>query len=646
MKTRQFLFRVLLMAALLIAGTGGAYADWDQYPTHEAYESMMYQFATDHPDKCKIITLGTLPSGRNLLVAHINNGSGEGKPRFFYVSTIHGDETTGWMLMLRLIDYILENPDLPECANVLENIDLYICPNMNPDGTYHGGNNTVTGATSYNANSVDLNRNFPDPHGSPHPDGNPYQQETEWIMQFAQDLQFTMSAIYEGGAEVVNYPWDNTYTLHPDDEWFQLIAHEYADLAHQVYPSYMTDYNNGITNGAQWYMIAGGLQDYLNGYAHCRAINIECSNARCPNGSQLPNFWKFNKNSLFALMNQCLYGIYGTVTAVDTGSPIGNATITLVGHDDQYSVVTSQLPAGDFHRPVKGGTYNFKVTKLGYEPFDTVVTVADNETVNLNVQLVPLEGICADFDMDVAEVMTGGTVHFTDNSWGGEIVSWNWEFEGGTPSTSTDQNPTVTYNEKGTYGVRLTVINSDGESDTKYMPDLINVLNAYCMKDTIVKVTDAWFFDDGGPNGNYGNSKDITMTFLPQFEGGILEAVFSEFETENNYDFLYIYDGTSTGANLIGQYSGTNSPGTVTATNPDGALTFRFTSDSSVNREGWKAHVYMLGVGAYPPTGISTTPGNTQPDVWYMLDGRKVRNLSNLPDGLYIINNRKVMIRH
>ena len=647
------------MAALMIAGRGNAYADWEQYPTYEAYEAMMYQFATDHPDKCEIIELGTLLSNRKLLVAHINNGSGAGKPKFFYVSTVHGDTTTGWILLLRLIDYILENPDLPECANVLENIDLYICPNMNPDGTYHGGNNTVDGATRANANGVDLNRNFPDPHGSPHPDGNPYQQETEWIMQFAQDLQFSMAAIFGGGQEVVNYPWDNTYTLHPDDAWFQLISHEYADLAHEVSSSYMTEYNNGITNGAQWYMIGGGLQDYLNGYAQCKAIYIECSNTKLPPASQLPNFWNINKNSLFALMNQCLYGIHGTIVDAESApkrairtrrAPIGNATITLVGHDDQYSVVTSHLLYGDFHRPVKGGTYNVRVSKPGYEPIDTVVTVNDYETVNLNVQLVPLEGITAIIDMDAATVNIGGTVHFTDNSWGAQIVSWNWEFEGGTPATSTDQNPTVTYSQAGTYDVRLTVTNADGETDTKYMPGLIHVVNAFNMHAGQENVDDALFYDDGGPNGNYANNQDYTLTIYPKTKGDDIMVEFQEFETEKGYDFLYIYDGTSTDATLIGSYSGTGTegPGMISATNKDGALTFRFTSDSSVNKSGWKAHVYTLGRESYPYTGISTIPDNTQPDVWYMMDGRRVLNIKpaakELPKGIYINNGRKVLI--
>lgn len=600
----------MMFEAEMWDGNNRAEYDWDQYPTYSAYEAMMFQLATDHPDMCEIIDLGTLPSNRKILIAHINNGNGAGKPKFLYTSTIHGDETTGWMLMLRFIDYILENPTLPECANILNNVDLYVGPNTNPDGTYHGGNNTVNGATRANANGVDMNRNYADPHGGPHPDGNAYQQETEWFMQLAEDNNFVMGANYHGGAEVMNYPWDNTYTLHADDAWYQLISHEYADLCHVQSSSYMTDYNNGVTNGAQWYMIGGGRQDYMNGYAECRELTIECSNTKCPSASQMPDFWNINKNSLFAFVNQCLNGIHGTVVDAESKAPIGDATITIVGHDDEYSKVSTQLPAGDFHRPIKGGTYNVRITKNGYEAYETQVTVADGEAITIQAELVALEGIVADFTVDATVVSIGGTVHFYDNSWGAQLVNWDWEFEGGSPATSTTMNPTVTYNEAGTFGVRLTVTNADGESDTKYMPNYISVVEAYNMQNGTVNTCDAMFYDCGGPTANYGNNRDLTMTFLPATEGGIIEVEFQSFETENNYDFLYIYDGTSTSASQIGQYCGGSNPGTVTATNPEGALTFKFTSDSSVDREGWAAHVYCLGV-SYPLQAVAYAEHNS-----------------------------------
>lgn len=82
-------------------------------------------------------------------------------------------------------------------------------------------------------------------------------------------------------------------------------------------------------------------------------------------------------------------------------------------------------------------------------------------------------GINADFTSDITEVCSGGQVNFTDQS-SGAITSWNWTFEGGTPSTSTDQNPTVTYNTTGVFDVTLEV--GDGTStSTLEITDMITV---------------------------------------------------------------------------------------------------------------------------------------------------------------------------
>ena len=585
-------------------GSNRAEYDWDSYPTYEAYEAMMYQFGTDHPDKCEILTLGTLPSGRKIMIAHLNNGAPEGKPKFLYTSTLHGDETTGWIMMLRLIDYLLENPNEPEVQTVMDNIDLYIGPNTNPDGTYHAGNNTVNGATRYNANNVDMNRNYPDRVDGPHPDGNDYQAENQWMMQLAEENAFVMGANYHGGAEVMNYPWDNDYALHADDAWYYLISREYADNCHEVNPNYMTYLNNGITNGAQWYKIGGGRQDYMNAYRQCREVTIECSNTKLVPGPQLPNFWNYNKESIFLFMNQCLYGIHGVVTDATTGEPL-EATITISGHDLDYSVVESHLPAGDFHRPIKGGTWSVIVSKDGYCPQIIDVTVADYETINLEVALEPGSCLVADFTASTTQVSLGQSINFTDHSFG-EIASWSWEFEGATPSTSTQQNPTgITYNENGDYNVSLTITDADGNSQTLTRDNYIHVREAYNMQNGTITTCSALFFDSGGAGGSYSDNENYTMTFLPNGDERKIEVIFSEFSLESGYDFLYVYDGNSTSSPEIGRYSGSTIPGPFTANNDEGALTFRFTSDGGVTSPGWVATVSCLG--GYEPMIIGVT---------------------------------------
>ena len=87
-------------------------------------------------------------------------------------------------------------------------MEIYITPLANPDGTYHGGNNTVSGAWRGNANGIDLNRNYWDPADGQHPDGEVWQTETIANMNFMAAHHFVISANFHGGAEVVNYPWD------------------------------------------------------------------------------------------------------------------------------------------------------------------------------------------------------------------------------------------------------------------------------------------------------------------------------------------------------------------------------------------------------------------------------------------------------
>ena len=78
------------------------------------------------------------------------------------------------------------------------------------------------------------------------------------------------------------------------------------------------------------------------------------------------------------------------------------------------------------------------------------------------------------FSADNPEVCEGGTVTFSDLSTGG-ATSWSWEFPGGDPATSTEQNPVVTYNSAGVYDVTLTV--SDGTNTNSYTKnDYINVM--------------------------------------------------------------------------------------------------------------------------------------------------------------------------
>ncbi len=387
---------------------------WDEYPTYEAYEAMMMNYAETYSDRCSLIELGTLESGRKLLLIRINDDETKAKPKVLLSSTIHGDETTGYILMLRLIDELLTNEGLPEVNSVRNNIDLFICPNANPDGTYFEGNHTVNGATRNNAFGVDMNRNYPDCVEGDHPDNKSYALETQLFMSLAEEYQFTMAANYHGGAEVINYPWDNRKTRHVDNEWWRMLSRQYADLAQGENPDYMTDRDNGITNGADWYKIYGSRQDYMNYYQQCRELTVECSTTKCPPASDLPMYWDYNRNSIYAFLNQVLFGIHGIVKDADTQEPL-KASIKILNHDIEYSMVESQIPDGDFYRPIKAGAYTIEASAEGYIPKREDVVVVDNEKTIVEIQLEKYDDALEEYDEIDFEIDAFGETVYINN---------------------------------------------------------------------------------------------------------------------------------------------------------------------------------------------------------------------------------------
>ena len=369
--------------------------DWDVYPTYDGYVNVMMQFETDYPSICKLVDAGNTVQGRKILLVKISDNVNirEAEPQFLYTSTIHGDETTGYVLMLRLIDSLLTSYGTnPRITNIIDNAEIWINPDANPDGTYHGGNNTVNGATRYNANGYDLNRNYPDPVNGVHPN---QQQETAVFRTLAEQNNFVLSANFHGGTEVVNYPWDTwtngypDYISHPDESWYQFISHLYADTCQTYSPSgYMTGYDDGITNGGTWYVIHGGRQDYMNWFMNSREVTIEISDTKLLPAAQLPAHWEYNKRSFLNYIESIFYGVRGIVT--DTAANPLNALVKVLNHDTLNSEIRTDSLNGNYHRMLAPGVYSFQFSADGYysQTIDNVV-VNNFQTTILDVELIP-----------------------------------------------------------------------------------------------------------------------------------------------------------------------------------------------------------------------------------------------------------------
>ncbi len=135
-----------------------------------------------------------------------------------------------------------------------------------------------------------------------------------------------------------------------------------------------------------------------------------------------------------------------------------------VFEEQNYGVVAVQ---GEGEYGQKTFVFSYSLAHLEDTEYGT-----RDELLNNIVAFFDLYNPVADFSADTTIIAAGDTVYFTDLS-SNNPTSWEWEFEGGTPETSTAQNPVVVYNNTGTFDVTLIVYNEYG-SDTLLIPDYIN----------------------------------------------------------------------------------------------------------------------------------------------------------------------------
>jgi hypothetical protein len=385
---------------IVSAGSITRAMDWQSYPTYTQYVSIMQDFALTYPEICHLDTIGTSINGRLILALKIsdNAGTDEDEPEVFYSSTMHGDETGGFILMLRLSDYLLKNYNIDtRVKNLVDNLEIWINPLANPDGTYTSGN-TITSPVRENANGIDLNRNFPDPF-------QPLEiqeKENRDMINFMQNRKFVISANFHSGAEVVNYPWDRWLSkIHADDTWFNSISRAYVDTVH-IYsgPSYMNYLDNGVTRGAVWYIIYGGRQDFVTWELQGREVTIELDDAFITPEAQLELLWQYNWRSLLGYLENAMYGIHGFVRDKDTSLPVP-AKVYISGHDKDSSQVYSDTLTGKFIRLLSPGTWNVSFYAKGYQDttIDDVIVISGQKTD----LLVEMRSISSNIDTPVPE---------------------------------------------------------------------------------------------------------------------------------------------------------------------------------------------------------------------------------------------------
>ncbi len=194
-------------------------------------------------------------------------------------------------------------------------------------------------------------------------------------------------------------------------------------------------------------------------------------------------------------------------------------------------------------------------------------------------------GTTANLSLTGFSVASGMTYQWQQSaSFGGPYTN----VTGGTGATT--PNYTTAALSAVTYFRCVVTCTASGESATSSAAE-VDVVATVNMQTGTINTCGSIFYDSGGATGNYAANENYTLTVYPSTPGSVVQVSFTSFVTENSYEHLYIYDGNSTSATLLGNYTGSASIPTFTSTAADGSLTFRFTSDGSVQYAGWVANL-------------------------------------------------------
>lgn len=317
-----------------------------------------------------------------------------GEPEFKYVGNMHGNEVTGRETLLHFIELLCTNyGGNPVITKIVNSTRIHVMPSMNPDGykMSHVGN-YYTGRE--NAQGVDLNRDFPDQYDSRGERGVPKAPETKDVMTWIHQYPFVLSCNIHNGALLANYPYDDSpdgqsiYQRSPDDDIFRQLALSYSTAHSTMHlgkpcPRDRESFKKGITNGAAWYSVRGGMQDYNYLNSNCFEITVEQGCVKFPKSSELEKIWNENKDALLAFVQQVHNGVRGFVKNT-AGVGIKDAIIAV--HGINHTVTSAK--DGDYWRLLIPGNYSIVVTAEGYNSSVSEVSVPLVGSTILNFTLM------------------------------------------------------------------------------------------------------------------------------------------------------------------------------------------------------------------------------------------------------------------
>ncbi|KAJ8972637.1 hypothetical protein NQ314_000093 [Rhamnusium bicolor] len=143
--------------------------------------------------------------------------------------------------------------------------------------------------------------------------------------------------------------------------------------------SSQTAFRRGITNGAEWYPLTGGMQDFNYVWYGCMEVTLEVSCCKYPPAHELPKYWEDNRVSLIKYLAEAHRGVQGFVVD-ENGNPVEKASLKIKSRDVGFQ----STKYGEFWRILMPGVYKLEVYAEGYVPREIEFMVVEQHPTLLN----------------------------------------------------------------------------------------------------------------------------------------------------------------------------------------------------------------------------------------------------------------------
>ncbi len=401
---------------------------------------------------------------------------------------------------------------------------------------------------------------------------------SSWFWDFGEGAN-PATTTGKGPHQVVyNTPGSKTVTLVVDNNYTK-IKENYINILSECYSISETYSNGDIQTDLNFQTLPGSsscpgsLTVSIPLGAVILGVDVSYNMTARNNG------WKSEQRSQLKCVSP------GGLSEPELYSGSGNSTGTLSYNRNGLNIANGVEGGGDIHFQLHAGR------TFGGSGCNTVYNKVDNNTWNITVYyyLLELENPpIADFTATPTTVYAGETVNFTDLSTNNP-TSWNWSFSGGTPTSSTTQNPQVVYNSPGTYNVSLTVSNAFG-TDTKTKIKYITVLALpvpvadFTATPTTVYVGETVSFTDMSTNN--------PTSWNWSFSGGTPTS-----STTQNPQVVYNSPGTYNVSLTVSNAFGTDTKTKTDYIHVSTPSIVNFTADQTIINQGEVVHFSDLSTG-------------------------------------------------